>query len=88
MNVHFSRRFDKQLDGIKNPDLIEQIRKAVEDTIRAKKPQDIPNIRQLRRNKKAYRIRIRDYRIGIIILGSEAGFMDIAHRKDIYRSFG
>ncbi|MEM9215017.1 MAG: type II toxin-antitoxin system RelE/ParE family toxin [Cyanobacteria bacterium P01_F01_bin.150] len=34
-----------------------------------------------------YRIRIGDYRIGIIVTGDVVSFIRVLHRKDMYRSF-
>jgi mRNA interferase RelE/StbE len=47
----------------------------------------IPNIKKLKGFKSAYRIRMGDYRIGIIFQHRTVYFMAFANRKDIYRIF-
>lgn len=87
MNVYFSKRFEKQLDGIRDDELKRLIANAVKSVMEAKTVSDIPNIKNLKPHKKAYRIRIGDYRIGLFILGANAGFMDFDHRGKIYKRF-
>ena len=48
---------------------------------------DIPNIKKLSGFKYHYRVRIGDYRIGIMIINDEVLFERFLHRKDIYKRF-
>lgn len=48
---------------------------------------DIPNLSKIKKSDNAYRIRIGDYRIGIIIKGDTLVFVRCLHRKEIYRYF-
>jgi len=47
---------------------------------------EIPNLKKLKGYKNAFRIRIGDYRIGVIIENDIVIFTAFAHRKDIYRN--
>jgi len=49
--------------------------------------QDINNIKKLTGFKFHYRIRIGDYRAGIVIKNNEVIFERLIHRKDIYKYF-
>ncbi|MEI6574768.1 MAG: type II toxin-antitoxin system RelE/ParE family toxin [Bacteroidota bacterium] len=87
MEVHFTRRFEKQLDSIKDEKLRKEIDKAIRWVERAKTTKTIPSIKKLRNAKNSYRIRIGDFRIGLLILSTDVIFMDMDHRKDFYRRF-
>lgn len=47
----------------------------------------IANLKRLRGNDGAYRIRIGDYRVGLTFDGETVTFRRALHRKDIYRYF-
>ncbi|TVR44120.1 MAG: hypothetical protein EA394_00490 [Bacteroidia bacterium] len=48
---------------------------------------DIPNLKEIKGFKFAYRIRTGDYRIGIVIKNYLVVFVAFAHRKDMYKKF-
>jgi mRNA-degrading endonuclease RelE of RelBE toxin-antitoxin system len=48
---------------------------------------EITNLKKLKGYENAYRIRIGDYRIGIIFDGETVMFQRVLHRKDIYLYF-
>ena len=48
---------------------------------------NIPNLKRLQGRGKYYRIRIGDYRIGLKLVDDVLYFVDLAHRKDIYKHF-
>jgi mRNA-degrading endonuclease RelE of RelBE toxin-antitoxin system len=48
---------------------------------------DIGNLKKLKGDENAYRIRIGDYRLGIFFDGETVIFARVLHRKDIYRYF-
>jgi mRNA interferase RelE/StbE len=49
--------------------------------------QEIRSLEKLTGFKEYFRIRIGDYRIGIKILDNEVYFLDVGHRKEIYKRF-
>jgi mRNA interferase RelE/StbE len=46
---------------------------------------EIKNLKKIKGEKKFYRIRFGDYRLGIKIEGETVTFIRFLHRKDIYR---
>ena len=48
---------------------------------------DIKNLKKLSGKKNYYRLRIGDYRLGLIIENDNVHFVRILHRKDIYKYF-
>ena len=48
---------------------------------------EIKNLKKIKGEKKFYRIRVGDYRLGIKIENETVTFIRFLHRKDIYRYF-
>jgi mRNA interferase RelE/StbE len=48
---------------------------------------EISNIKKLTAKGSFYRIRVGDYRIGIIAEGELVTFIRVLHRKEMYRNF-
>lgn len=48
---------------------------------------EIKNLKKIKGEKKFYRIRFGDYRLGIKIEGETVTFIRFLHRKNIYRYF-
>jgi mRNA interferase RelE/StbE len=49
--------------------------------------EDLLEVKKLRGFSDYYRIRIKDYRIGLKLENGTLYFADFAHRKDIYKQF-
>ena len=47
----------------------------------------IENVKKLQGYENAYRIKIGDYRIGVIFENGDITFCRVMHRKEIYRYF-
>jgi len=49
--------------------------------------QDFPNLKKLTGYKNSFRIRMGDYRIGVVFDGTKVIFAAFDHRSDIYKYF-
>jgi len=78
LKVEFKRSFVKDL---------ERVRQAIERVEEAQTLQEIGNVRKLRDGEQYYRIRIGDYRLGLVLEGDRVIFVRFLHRKDVYRYF-
>ncbi|MFN7676702.1 type II toxin-antitoxin system RelE/ParE family toxin [Flavobacterium sp.] len=87
MEVDFTRNFLKNLENLKNEDLLQKIQDTIDDVVRANSVLEISNIKKLSGFKVYYRIKIGDYRIGIEKIGKQIKFLTFEHRKDIYKKF-
>lgn len=87
MEIRYLSGFSKDLKKIKNKEIIFQIEKNINDIKIAKDIRQIKNLKKLKGHNLAYRIRIRDFRIGIFIENDIAEFVRVLPRKDIYESF-
>ena len=64
-----------------------RVKEAIEQVEAAPSPRDVPNLTKLSGSSGFYRIRIGDYRIGILVEENEVEFVRFLHRRDIYRYF-
>ena len=87
MKVEFRRSFTKDLKDIKNQDLLKRVQARVELVEKAQTLQEIDNLRKLRGSDRYYRVRVGDYRIGLIVEGDKVIFVRFLHRRDMYRNF-
>ena len=77
METIFRRSFDRDL-------------RKVRDIANVESADDLSQLRAVRKMKGLphhYRIRIGDYRIGLVASDTTVEFVRILHRRDIYRSF-
>jgi mRNA interferase RelE/StbE len=87
MNVEFTKAFVKQLDKVKDPIVLKRIKAAILKAESAEDVYQISGIKKLVGFEKYFRIRIGDYRIGLVLKDDVVWFAAIAHRKDIYNIF-
>lgn len=87
MNVQFRASFAKDLRKIKDKTTLKRIRETIEQTEQAQLLQDIPNLKKLKGGGNYYRIRVGEYRIGIVIEDNIVTFVRCLSRKEIYRYF-
>lgn len=87
MKVVFKSSFLKSISALKDSKLKSNIVSAIENVEKAGGVRQINNIKKLRGYKHYYRIRIGDFRIGLSLENDTVFFVDIDHRKDIYKHF-
>ena len=87
MRVEFRSSFARDLRRLRDKTVKERIRTAIEQVEEAKDLNEINNIRKLTGDGSYYRIRIGDYRPGLLFEQDTAVFVRCLHRRDIYRYF-
>lgn len=87
MNTAFRESFDRDLSAITNAALLRRIRNVIEQVEAAQSFQHIPNLKRLETTGKYYRIRLGDYRLGVVFERGTVTFVRCLHRKEIYRYF-
>ena len=87
MKALFRASFAKDLRSIKSKDILSRIKEVVEQVEKAQSLQEITNIKKLKGGRNYYRIRVGEYRIGLIIENDEISFIRCLNRKEIYRYF-
>lgn len=87
MEVKIDKTFQKDVKKIKDKHILLKISNSIVNTQKAENPDQIKNLKKLRGTANEYRIRVGDYRLGIIILNTTVKFIRCLHRKDIYKYF-
>jgi mRNA interferase RelE/StbE len=87
MQFEFEKAFVRDFRKIRKKDLAQSINQAILQVSLATLIHEIPNLKKLSGYKSAYRIRIGDYRIGVVIEKDIVTFVAFAHRKEIYKKF-
>jgi mRNA interferase RelE/StbE len=87
MIVRIDKVFEKDTDKIKDKKILIRIADVIEKVRETDDIISIKNIKKLKGSSKFYRIRIGDFRIGIIIDSDIVEFIRCLHRKDIYKYF-
>ncbi|MBI2304124.1 MAG: type II toxin-antitoxin system RelE/ParE family toxin [Chloroflexi bacterium] len=87
MNVGFKASFAKDLQNIIEKSILKRIQETIEHVEQAQSLRDITNLKKLKGGSNYYRIRVGEYRVGIIVEGDEVSFVRCLSRKEIYRYF-
>jgi mRNA interferase RelE/StbE len=85
--VQFKSSFAKDLKHVQDDDIKERIKQLIELIEKAESLQEIKGVKKLKGGDDYYRIKIKDYRVGVILDGVTVIFVRFLHRKDIYRFF-
>jgi len=75
------------LSAITDAGILRRIRKVIEQVEAARLFQEISNIKRLDAKGKYYRIRVGDYRLGLVFEQGTLTFVRCLNRKEIYRYF-
>ena len=87
MKVEISKKFKKQVNNCANNSIKSEIKEIIIKADLAKSISEIKNIKKLKGHKNIFRIRLRDYRIGLVIIKDSIIFAAFDHRSDIYKYF-
>jgi mRNA interferase RelE/StbE len=85
--VTFRKSFEKDLNKLRDVDLLRKIKAIIEEAEAAVNFVDINNLKKLKADGNYYRIRVGNYRIGLILDKTEIVFVRVLHRKEMYRYF-
>ncbi|MBS1578910.1 MAG: type II toxin-antitoxin system RelE/ParE family toxin [Bacteroidetes bacterium] len=87
MIVIVTKQFSKDVQKELNKSLQLQLAEIIEVLQKANSLQEIANIKKLKGYKKAYRIKLDDFRIGFILEENKIQLSKVLNRKEIYRFF-
>jgi len=87
MIVKIDKAFEKDTDKIGDKKILNLIADCIENIQKAIKIDEIKQLKKLQGYNSHYRIKIKDYRIGLIIENNIIELVRFLHRKDIYRYF-
>ncbi len=87
MKTNFLKSFTRDLKKVKNQAVRAALREAIENVETVDDLGGINNLKKLSGAGDYYRIRVRDYRIGIAVAGDTVNFVRCLPRRDMYRFF-
>ena len=87
MIVKIDKSLEKDLSKITDQIIIKKLHSIIISIQKSSKLSEINNIKKLKGTKNFYRIRIGNYRLGIVYQNKTIEIIRLLHRKDIYRYF-
>jgi mRNA interferase RelE/StbE len=87
LKVEFNESFLKDLKAVKDKSVLTKVKAAIVAVEQADTLDKITNLKKMRGSREYFRIRIGDFRIGIMLEGDTLVFIRFLNRKDIYRYF-
>lgn len=87
MTLEFRTSFTRDLGRVRDRSLRKRVKETIEDVEAAARVLDLKNLKKLRTEGRYYRLKLGDYRIGLIIEDNTIVFVRLLHRSEIYRYF-
>lgn len=87
MIVRIDKSLEKDVKKIKDPAVKLLLAQVIREIQNAERISEIQNLKKLHGKSGFYRIRIGDYRLGLVIRAKEIELIRLLHRKDIYKYF-
>lgn len=87
MKVEFRDSFTKDLKSVKEKGLLKRAREAIEAIEKADSLDEIHSLKKLKGGRSYFRLRIVDYRMGLVLEDDVVIFVRFLNRKDVYKYF-
>jgi len=87
VKISFRRSFAKDLKKIRQQALRQELQAVLEQIEQSTSLHDLPNVKHLTSEGSYYRIRIGDYRLGLLLEDDVVTVVRFLHRRDLYRYF-
>ncbi len=87
MRVLFTSSFQKDVKKIRENALREAVRQAIVSVETARHIGEISGLKKLKMGTSYFRLRIGEYRLGMVIQNNDVKFVRLLHRSEIYRYF-
>jgi len=87
LKVAFRQSFERDLRKVKDRDVLQRVMRVIERMEAANDISKAGDVTKLSRSGSYYRIRVGEYRIGVVLTAGEVEFVRCLHRRDLYRYF-
>lgn len=87
MKSTFRKSFARDLKKVKDRDILDGVRGIIEEVEAANDLSAVGGLKKLSGADRFYRIRVNDFRVGIVIEGDTVEFVRCLPRRDLYRFF-
>ena len=87
MQIEITSKFRKQINDCRDKQLRSKVLSIIDQVIAVDNMNGFNNLKKLTGYKNSYRIRMGNYRIGVLIDNNVVVFAAFDHRSDIYKYF-
>jgi len=87
VDVEFKKSFEKDLSKLRDQTLLTRIKAVIFEIETVENLESLSNVKKLKTAGNYYRIKVGDYRIGIVLDEATIIFVRVLHRKEVYRYF-
>lgn len=87
MNLAFTKSFARDLRQIREAPILKRLQEVIQEIEAAISIQDLQHLKKLSSESNHYRLRLGEFRLGLVIEADTVTMVRILHRKDIYRYF-
>lgn len=87
MKVEFRKSFIKDLKSISDKNLLRRVKDTIEIIEKSESLANAANLKKLKASENHFRLRIGEYRLGLVLDIEKVIFVRFLHRKDIYKFF-
>jgi len=87
LKVEFKSSFARDIKKVKDKPVLKELKTIIDQVKRAAGLHEINNLKQLKGEGKYFRIRMGEYRIGLVVQNDVVNFVRFLHRREIYRHF-
>ncbi len=87
MKTHFRKSFSRDLKKLNDSTVLKRVQTAIEELESVQQLSELANVKKMSGGGNFYRIRIGDYRLGIVLEDDTVELVRCLHRRDIYRYF-
>ncbi len=87
MKVTFRQSFARDLKKVKTQAVLDRVRRVIEQVEATSTTQEIRDLKKMSGAGNFYRIRVGDYRLGVVVEGRQIEFVRCLPRRDLYRFF-
>ena len=87
MKTAFKESFARDLKAVRDKKLAKRVRDVIEAVEQATSLSALPHLKKLKGEHNYFRLKVGEYRIGLVVEGNTVVFVRFLARKDIYRYF-
>jgi mRNA interferase RelE/StbE len=87
MKATFRKSFARDVRKVRDRVILDRVRQVIEQVETVTTLQEVSDLKQLAGTANCFRIRVGDYRLGIVVEGETVEFVRCLPRRDLYRFF-
>ncbi len=87
MKVTFRQSFARDLKKVKDQAVLDRVRRAIEQVEGESTTHELRDLKKMSGPGNFYRIRVGDYRLGVVVGAGQVEFVRCLPRRNLYRFF-